>query len=179
MKKRLFFIVVFFVFAVSTFAQNSMSSTAKAEIRLPLTIVDDPLVPAGTNALNFGIVNAGTTLGTAVLSTQNVESATGGVTLMSSVATSVASFKITGTAGKTYALTIVTPSVSINGPAGSTAMTVNSFLTRPTSTGSDALTGTLDATGADIFKVGGTLNVAASQMEGLYTGSFSVSAVYN
>jgi hypothetical protein len=180
MKKSIFLIVVFFACVAGALAQsNVMTATAKAEIRVPLTISNDPLVPAGTNALNFGIVSVGTTLGTAVLSTQNVESATGGVSLMSSVATSVASFQITGSVGKTYALTIQTPSVSINGPAGSTAMTVDNFLTRPTSTAADALTGTLDASGADMFKVGGTLHVAANQTEGQYTGSFSISAVYN
>ncbi len=103
MKKSLFLIVVFFACVASALAQsNVMTSTAKAEIRLPLTIEDDPAATAGgaINALNFGIVNAGTTLGTAVLSTLNVESATGGVTLMSSVLPSVASFKITGTDGK-------------------------------------------------------------------------------
>lgn len=180
MKKSLFFIAVFFAFVASAFAQsNVMTATAKAEIRLPLTIVDDPLVSAGTNALNFGIVNAGTTTGTAVLTTQNVESATGGVTLTSGTSTSVASFQITGSAAKTYALTVVTPSVNISGPAGSTAMTVDNFLTYPVSTGSDALTGTLDASGVDVFKVGGTLHVAANQVEGAYSGSFTISAVYN
>ncbi len=180
MKKSLFFIVVFFAFAVGTFAQsNVMTATAKAEIRLPLVIIDDPLVPAGTNALNFGIVNTGTALGTVVLSTQNAATVTGGVTLSSGAGTSVASFDISGSAAKTYALTITTPSVSITGPAGSTPMTVDNFLTRPVSKGSDALTGTLSASGTDKFTVGGTLHVAASQTEGSYTGTFSLSAVYN
>ncbi len=57
-------------------------------------------------------------------------------------------------------------------------MTVDNFLTRPTSAGADALTGTL-VSGTDVFKVGGTLHVAANQMEGQYTGSFSISAAYN
>jgi hypothetical protein len=180
MKKSLFFIVVFFAIALSTFAQsNSLSATAKAVIQAPLIIVDDPLVTAGTNALNFGIVNNGSALGTVVLTTQNVSSATGGVTLTSVAGTSVASFEIAGSAGKGYAITLPS-SASITGPSGSTPMTVDNFTSRQVLAGADASTGTLDGTtGKAKFTVGGTLHVAANQTEGSYNGLFSVAVNYN
>jgi len=40
-------------------------------------------------------------------------------------------------------------------------------------------TSTLDATGASALKVGASLNVAANQPVGLYTGSFDVTVAYN
>ncbi len=41
-----------------------------------------------------------------------------------------------------------------------------------------AATATLDGTGAATFTVGGTLSVAASQAEGVYLGTFNVTADY-
>jgi hypothetical protein len=43
----------------------------------------------------------------------------------------------------------------------------------------NATTGTLDATGAVILKVGGKLTVGASQPNGVYSGTFSVDVNYN
>ncbi len=163
---------------------NSMTGTAKAEIRKPLVIVDDPLVVPGSNALNFGIVAPGTAAGTVTLSTTNVPSTTGGVLISSVVPTSVASFELSGSAGKTYAITLGAASVTINGTSGNAltnaaTMTVDGFTVRPVSAGADQLTGTLDGTGKDKFAVGGTLHVATTQDEGQYEGTFTVMANYN
>lgn len=187
MKKKLVSIISVLALAaipVAMFAQSSLSATAKAEIRKPLVIIEDPLIATGTNALDFGIVNTSATAGTVVLTTSNAESVTGGVSL-SNTATKVASFQISGTAGKTYAITLITPLVTINGTTGaafssSATMKVNTFTVRPASVGGDALVGMLDGTtGIDKFVVGGTLHVAANQPEGQYAGTLSVSAAYN
>lgn len=164
---------------------NTMTGTAKAEIRKPLVIVDDPLVPAGTNTLNFGIVAPGSAAGTLTLSTTNAKSTTGGVTYSSAVSTSVASFELSGSAGKSYAITLGAASVTINGTSGNAltnaaTMTVDGFTVRPASAGADQLTGILDGTtGKDKFAVGGTLHVATTQDEGEYEGTFTIMANYN
>lgn len=58
-------------------------------------------------------------------------------------------------------------------------MTIVSILARTASAGADGLTGTLSAAGTDNFTVGGTLEVAAGQTTGLYTGTFDVTVAYN
>lgn len=163
---------------------NSMTGTAKAEIRKPLVIINDPLITPGTNALNFGFVAPGSAAGTVTLSTTNVSSTTGGVTVSPPVTTSVASFEISGSAGKAYAVTFGAASVTINGISGNAltntaTMTVDGFKVRPVSQGADQLTGILDGTGKDKFAVGGTLHVAPTQDEGQYEGTFQVMANYN
>ena len=188
MKTKIFAIsilIVCLVLPMSLSAQsNVMSGTAKAEIRKPLVIIDDPLLPPGSNALNFGIVAPGSAVGTFKLSTTNAHSMTGGVTVSAAIPTAVASFSLSGSAGKGYAITLGAASVTINGTSGnaltnSATMTVNAFTVRPASAGVDQLTGTLDGTGNDKFAVGATLNVSATQDEGQYAGTFSVTADYN
>lgn len=164
---------------------NTMTGTAKAEIRKPLVIVVDPLVPGGNTALYFGIVAPGSAAGTVTISTTNAQSTTGGVTLSSARNTTYASFEISGSTGKSYAITLGAASVTINGTSGnaltnSATMTVDGFTVRPASAGVDQLTGILDGTtGKDKFAVGGTLHVATTQDEGEYEGTFTIMANYN
>ena len=58
-------------------------------------------------------------------------------------------------------------------------MTVDNFKARPTSAGSDGLTGTLSSLGVDDFTVGGQLTVTSAQADGVYNGTFSVTVAYN
>ena len=81
-----------------------------------------------------------------------------------------ASFTVTGTPNAGYYLDFPT-SVSLTGPAGSTAMTVEEFV--------HSATGTLDDTGKESFNVGATLNVGLNQTPGEYAGTDQVTAVYN
>lgn len=187
--KRLIFSGLFFL-AISTmftnvYAQdNELEGTAKAEIRKPLVIVEDPSSASG-GELNFGLVNASASVGTVVLSTTNVATASGGVNLTSTTGTTVAAFAISGSVGKTYAVSFASPSATLSGTSGdalanTATMTVDNFAVRTASAGVDGLIGTLDATtGADTFVVGGTLNVKANQDEGEYEGEFVVTVAYN
>jgi hypothetical protein len=43
----------------------------------------------------------------------------------------------------------------------------------------EAVTGTLDASGADSFTLGGTLTVLENQVGGIYAGTFDVTIDYN
>ena len=127
------------VLSMSLSAQsNSMSGTAKAEIRKPLTIIDDPLLAVGSNALDFGIVAPGSGAGTLKISTTNAHTLTGGVTLPATSPTAVASFAISGSAGKAYTISLGAASITINGISGnaltnSATMTVDAFTVRPVS----------------------------------------------
>lgn len=189
MKTKIFAISILIaclVLPMSLSAQgNLMTGTAKAEIRKPLIIINDPLVGAA-NALNFGIVAPGSANGTYLLSTTNTQTLSNGITVSTAAATSPASFELSGSAGKTYVITLGASSVTINGTSGNAltntaSMTVDAFTVRPQSSGGvDQLNGTIDAvSGKDKFSVGATLHVSSTQDEGQYAGTFSVTANYN
>jgi hypothetical protein len=176
MKKNIVSLFFLAVMTLTSQLKAQITVDASAEIVTPLVIVTDP--SGGGKNLNFGAMSSSAAAGTCVLSTTNTRTATGGVFLQNtSNVSSNASFKISGGAGRTYAITVPTGPVSISG-AGA-PMTITALTVRPTIEGVDQLTGTFDAAGEAVFKVGGTLNVGANQPAGVYTGSFSVIAAYN
>src|SRR5512133_7024 len=84
---------------------------------------------------------------------------------------SAAVFTVTGTTGATYSITLPASAII---SFGAIAMTVNSFTSTPTPTG------TL-AGGTETLRVGATLNVNGGQAPGLYTSGtpFVVTVNYN
>lgn len=152
-----------FFTAGSAMAQStSASASATAEIVSALAI-------SKTADMNFGKVVTGATLGTVVLSTAGTRTVTGGTNLGNVGSTAAAAFDVTGESGATYSITLPA-SATISD--GTNDMTVNTFTSNPSSTGT--LTG-----GAQALAVGGTLNVGASQVSGVYTGTFDVTVAYN
>ncbi|MFI5119191.1 MAG: DUF4402 domain-containing protein [Thermoanaerobaculia bacterium] len=151
--------------AGNAFAQaNSDTKTANASARVVAAIA-----LTKTADLNFGDVVAGASLGTVVMTPAGARSAVGGTTLGNANGAAAAGFSVAGVSGATYAITLPAGPIVIS--AGVNNMNVTAF------TGSKA-TGTLTA-GADTFTVGATLNVAAAQVAGSYTGTFPVSVNYN
>lgn len=165
MKKALAVTIVMLAFSAATFAQVSATATASATIVAPITITK-------TVDMNFGNVAVNNTAGTVVLTPAGVRSATGGCTLPATTGTvAAASFTVGGTAGYTYSITLpATNTIS----DGTNSMTVNTFTSNPTPTGT--LTG-----GTSTLTVGATLNVAGSQPAGVYTSTapFTVTVNYN
>jgi len=157
--------VVMFAFSASAFSQLTASATASAVIIAPLSIAKDV-------DLHFGTAWRGAALGTVVLTPAGVRSATGGVTLSGlAPAATVASFTISGE--PTRAITITLPSADVTITDGTNNMIVNTFVSNPAG-GAYTLTGP-----TTVLTVGATLNVAANQPSGAYTGSFNVSVNYN
>jgi len=136
------------------------SATARARVLRALTLTND------NRPLDFGAVVAVATPGTVTIDSAGTRSAcTGGISCSGSV--SAALFDLTGTA---------TEVVTIDAAA---SVTLTSGLNTMSATLSESTTSTtLDATGAGSFAVGGTLTVAANQAEGVYTGTFNVTANY-
>lgn len=166
--KTTFKILAVLVAMVGFSAASYAQSNASATIVTPISI-------AVSDHMNFGNVNASGTLGTVVLSTAGVRSATGGVTLPTTTGTvSAANFIVSGQANFTYSITLPS-SVTITRVSGSETMTVETFTSNP------ATTGTIGGGGTQALSVGATLKVGASQVPGSYTSgaTFDVTVAYN
>lgn len=148
-------------------AQSTANATATATILTAISI-------AKTVDLNFGnvAVQEGTG-GTVILTPLGTRSVTGGVTLPASAGTvTAASFNISGEGVYTYTITL--PSSAHTITSGANSMTVTAFTSSPSGIG------TLTA-GAQVLKVGATLNVTAAQPNGTYSSEtgFNVTVNYN
>jgi hypothetical protein len=170
MKNKIQFIVATLALlgtAQAVSAQETATATASATILTPISI-------AQTADINFGnVAIQSATSGTVVLSSSGNRSTTGGTTLPTTAGTvSTAAFTISGEDGYSYAITL--PSSPLTISSGSNTMTVSSFTSSPSATGT--LTG-----GSENITVGATLNVAAGQASGSYVSGtpFNVTVNYN
>ena len=146
-------------------AQATGNASASATIITPISIVK-------STDMNFGNIATTGAVGTVILAPAGGRTFTGGVTFPITTGTvTPATFQISGSAGYTYAITL--PS-SITITSGGNSMTVNNFTSTPSAAG--VLTG-----GTEIIKIGSTLNLKASQLEGAYstTSNFDVTVSYN
>ncbi len=144
---------------------NSATATANANARIVT-----PISLTKTADLNFGDVVSSGVVGTVVVTPASARSATGGATLGNGAAVTAAAFTVGGQGSATYAITLPGSATVTSGP---NTMTVNTFTSTPSPTG------TLSAGGSQALNVGGTLNVGVSQATGTYTGTFSVTVTYN
>lgn len=150
------------------FAQSvSASSTVSTTIIAPLAIVR-------VTDLNFGNVAVGAAVGTVVITPGGARSVTGACQLSATNPGTVtaAAFAITGQGQYTYGITLPSGSTSITGSGA--PMSVDTYASSPTTTG------TLTA-GSQTINIGGTLHVGSSQTAGLYTmaAGLTVSVFYN
>jgi len=161
-------ILVLTLLAGTTFAQATDAATATATIVAPIGI-------ANSIDMNFGTVAVSTSLGTVVLTPAGSRSVTGGVTLPVVTGTvAAAEFDVTGEGAYTYSITLPSGDYTITRVSGAETMAVNTFTSTPTTTGT--LSG-----GTQTLTVGATLNVAGSQVAGVYTNGtgFDVTVNYN
>lgn len=161
------FAVVMIAFTANAFGQAT--ATATATIVSPITIVR-------VTDMNFGNVVTSAATGTVVLTPAAVRSTTGGASILAAQPGTVtaATFTVGGTAGFTYSISLPA-SVSIDDPGLGAPMTVDTFTSTPTPTG------TIGAGGTQTLQVGATLNVGANQVGGVYTSAapFTVTVNYN
>jgi hypothetical protein len=127
----------------------------------------DPLRLSTLQGLAFGAFSSNTG-GTVSMSPNGARANTGGVYLLSSDVGSAAQFLATGNNNLVYSITL--PNVAVLSSGGAT-MQINNFVSLPAG-GRD--TGKLTG-GVQVIKVGATLQVAAGQANGTYSGTFSVS----
>ena len=156
--------------AILSIASLTVNAQVKATAEASANIVG-PISINKSVDLSFGNVAVSPTVaGTVVLDVAGVRTKTGGVTLPVITGTvKAAKFTVAGEAGTTYSITLPAP-FTITG-AG-TPMTIDNFVSLPSGTG------TLTSGTEDIF-VGGTLNVAAGQISGLYTNTTNLVVTVN
>ncbi len=146
---------------------SSATATASATIITPISI-------AKTADMNFGNIAVSSSAGgTVVLAPAGTRTTTGSVTLPATAGSpAAASFTVTGQGNYTYSITL--PSTATLTDGASHTMTVGTFTSNPSSTG------TLSS-GTQTVSVGATLTVGAAQTPGTYTTStpFTVTVNYN
>jgi hypothetical protein len=172
MKKNTLLLLLIVGFIPNTFSQATASATVSATIIAPIAIVNAVDMNFGNIAVQAG--GAGSS-GTVVIAPAGTRTRTAGVTLPSTTGTfTAASFIIGGASEYTYVITIPSTGYIITKATTLETMTVNTFTSSPSSTGS--LAG-----GSETLNIGATLNVAADQVPGVYTNAsgFDVTVNYN
>lgn len=159
--------ILMFTVSIAMFSQVSATSSASA-------IIVGPIAIANTAGLAYGNVAVNATPGTVVMTPAGARSVTGGCTLPAVTGSpSAASFDVTGAANYTYAITLPAAATTIS--FGANNMTVDTWTSTPSGTG------TLSGAGAQTLTVGATLHVGGSQAAGTYTSAtpFTVTVNYN
>ncbi len=166
LKKLISFAVIFTAITTAGFAQTATAtSNAAAVIIAPLSITN-------TAGLHFGTIMRSAVAGTVSIATDGTRSSLGGVTLSALAPVhSVATFDLEGESGNDVSITLPASTTISN---GTQTMVVDNFVSNP----DDANPVTLGGT-PTVLSVGATLNVAANQASGAYTGTFNVRIDYN
>jgi Domain of unknown function (DUF4402) len=145
-------------------ATPQQQATATATLIRPLTVTK-------IQDMDFGDLSAGAG-GTAVLEPNaDTFSTTGGVTRVGG-SPMCAEFAGAAQSNSVVNIKIPTGTVTLTRVGGTQTMTVSNFTLQGQSKR------TLAKSQSFTFRVGGTLNVAASQVEGVYTGKFDVTVQY-
>jgi hypothetical protein len=178
-KKLLAFLAVFMMISFTSkgVAQTIATVTgtdAGAKLVVPMTL-------SQTSPMHFGTINLLTgAAGTVLLPSDSNTRVFGGGVIGMAVAplATNAAYDVTGTKNVTYALTLPN-TITVTETLGTATMTISLLKARFDGAGTDAVTSTLSSTGTDSFTLGGTLTVGASQVAGIYAGTFDVSVDYN
>ena len=143
---------------------NVASADATATVIQPITITK-------TTDLGFGSFAAPRSgAGTVVMAPGSTRTHTGSIVLSHLGAGQAAAFNVAGEPNANYAITLPN---SVTLTSGVNSMTVDTFVSTPSSTS------TLSGTGTGTIEVGATLHVAQAQPAGTYAGSFNVTVDYN
>jgi hypothetical protein len=157
--------------ALSLTAPTALSAAAPTVNAGSQAILLHPLTLLKVEDMEFGAL-AVTGAGTAVMNpATNTMSTTGGVLAMTS-ARHAALFAGAASGGAVVNIKLPKNSITLTRVGGTETMTLSNFtLDGPTKR-------VMAKSGSFEFRVGGTLNVAANQVEGDYVGTFVVTAQY-
>jgi len=169
--KTLVLLALLIGFSTAAHAQASATAAATAFIVTPITLTQ-------VTDLEFGNIVPSASAGTVVLSPAGVRTPTNVTLPPTSGTVTAASFTVGGTPAFTYSITLPAAATTISN--GAQTMTVNTWTSDPTPTG------TIGGGGTQVLSVGATLNVGANQVSGSYSsgnaggsGDFTVTVNYN
>ena len=151
-------------------------NTAGATLVSALTITN-------TTPLNFGVIAIPATAGSVTMSTAGVRTPTGCTIVATGTPKTVALFTVGGTASDNYTLTLPTSITVTETGAGVATMTIDNIVVKVDAAAEASYTvpintPTLSAGGASSFLMAGKLNIAASQLIGVYAGTYTVVVDY-
>jgi hypothetical protein len=182
MKKLILSILA--IVLIAGFSNNLMAQTSDTENTNAGAVLIVAMTLSETAPLHFGSnVLTSTSGGTVLLpSNSTTREYTGNVA--TSAATPVATnaaYTVAGTGLETYAITLPTTTTVTHTTITEGVYTMDITLMKAyvASAEGEAVTGTLDASGADSFTLGGTLTVLENQVGGIYAGTFDVTIDYN
>jgi len=159
------------VFSTAAGAANTATSTASAALVAPLGVTN-------TQPLLFGSLALTGTAGTVVMSPAGAASVSpvGSVLLVSPSTRQEATFAVIGAPSSLYNITFSSGNTLV-GPAGSSAMALDTFKAVSTNHGAGTV-GNTDVAGNDGIAVGATLHCPTSNLDGAYNGSFTLTVAY-
>lgn len=160
----------------SLIALNSTVFGATGQFGASIELVSAITVTENT-AMNFGKIMIGSSLGTISIGTDGAITGTGGYVGISadSATPTQAIMDITGSANESVSLALENASITLTGSgiASGETLTLGTFVLNPTGTT------TLSATGTAAINIGGTVDFAASQKAGPYSGTNTLIVNYN
>jgi spore coat protein U-like protein len=170
--------------APCAFAQSTALGTANAKANILYAISISKIAD-----LSFGDIVSDTSVQHVTIAPDGTRSGggTGDILASSQSAIAAAKFTVSGSPGRAFGITLPadnTVTITSPGTSGMTPMNVDTFTSNPTGTGG-TLSGSYDSAatavtaGTATLTVGARLTVAASQVAGGYTGTFTVTVAYN
>jgi hypothetical protein len=152
-------------------ASSSTAAVAGVGSAIGTATTVAPLSVVKTDDLDFGTLVASGTAGTATINASTDARTTSGGTTAAGGTPMAAHFTAAGRIGA-LALISLPGSITLTRVAGTETMTVGSISSNGPTLRVFPGTATIDVA------VGGTLNVAANQVNGTYTGTFTVNVLY-
>lgn len=139
-------------------------------VNVPIHIrIIAPIALSKNQDLDMGVVIPGATLGTVTLNPSTGAQGTTGGVVYAATTGQPAQFAVTGAPSHSFSIALGAATITLTGPSGSMNLSLTSSL--------GALS-TFSGTGTATLNLGGTLNVAANQTEGDYTGTLTVTVAY-
>ena len=158
------------------FSQTTINSRVGVVILEGLTMTE-------TSQMHFGAMTIPSSPTEVILSTTKTRNATSpsAISLVDQAPyASNAIYSVAGSPNGTYSINLPEEgTVTISNGTSEDDILVDSFTSRPSSTGSDSSSGNLNGFGEDSFSVGATLRLNANQHSGVYSGSYNISINYN
>lgn len=158
----------------SGLAQSTIFSSSGAKVGTELSLVQNSTLHFGTMTIPTAAVNV--VLSTSTIRTASVPSA---ITLLAQAPVPRnAAYTVYGSKNAHYLIS-VPPDNTVQISSGSNHMYVNTFTVYSASNGAGSFSGKLSQSGTDTFMIGATLKCSAGQPAGAYSGTFTISVVYN